>query len=296
MGVLISGSVELLIEAIRCPDAGLRRQLVQATVDTSQRRLSPSLQRITSEVIEEVRRCHSEWLRQTPDQSPAIEAASRAKALWQSLGRDPSVIPSGMSMNAAFLKETLQTGKEGQKSRRKVLREGSQPDLIAMLEEARAELGPIVERMPPGERHWRVMAGAVLWVALLGGPVLADIRTWLSGGLRVHEELDRVEWMRFWCTEVRPAAIPSYLLYLLAELHQTDAGIEVHTSNAFDIIHATYLLDVDALLTGDANFVKVLEAMRTDVPFTFANAILFDKTQSDGAAAFRSALGACRAT
>ncbi len=76
---------------------------------------------------------------------------------------------------------------------------------------------------------------------------------------------------------------------VLAELHQTDSGIDLHPSNAFDAIHASYLADVDALITRDRNLLKVIENMRADVPFAFAKAVLFDEWGADHLATLRAA-------
>ncbi len=53
--VVVCGSVELLVEVLRCPDKQVRVDLVRTTIAACQRHLSPGLRRITNEVVGEVR-------------------------------------------------------------------------------------------------------------------------------------------------------------------------------------------------------------------------------------------------
>jgi hypothetical protein len=149
--------------------------------------------------------------------------------------------------------------------------------------------------MGPPERHWRVIGGALWWDALAGDSALSDMRTWLAGSLRSLNDIPRDDWMNVWCLEIDVRRVPAFVVYMLAEFHQTDVGIDLNKSNAIDAIHASYLMDVDAIVSRDRNFIRVIDAIRLDVPFTFAKAVQFDEAIQPHTSAFRAAISKARA-
>jgi hypothetical protein len=245
---------------------------------------------MTAEVLSEIQRLRPAWLRRPAEARAAEAALRRAKAAWRRLRDNSSYIPSGIPTNEAFVRQLQKEGREGQKARKAILRQGLEPDVESALGTARPLLESDVNAMSPSDRHWRVIGGALWWDALAGATGLADMRTWLSGSLRPINEIPRDDWMRVWCLEIDIWRVPAFALYMLAELHQTDLGVELNTSNSFDAIHASYLLDVDSIISRDRNFLKVVEAIRPDVPFGFAKTVQFDDALLPHSAAFRVAL------
>jgi hypothetical protein len=286
----VFGSGELLIEAMRIRDDSLRRRMVSAILGVVGQRLPPVGYRHAAEVLSEIRRCHPGWLAQKPDRRPESMALARAKALWGRLARDPAYLPWGMAANAGLLHAALGSGREGQKARRALVAKHKEPDVTDMLGDARPNLEQAVAALMPDERHWRVVGGALWWDALRGDPQLADMKTWLAGYMRPLDELSRLEWMRFWISEVSASAVPVHVAELLAEYHQTDLGIGLQASNALDVLHVPYTFGLDLVITADNSFAKVLGAVRKSVAVEMADVRVFSSATLTPAADLRKLL------
>jgi hypothetical protein len=116
------------------------------------------------------------------------------------------------------------------------------------------------------------------------------MKTWIGGYLRPVDDLSRSDWMQFWCTEIREAAVQAHVAWMLAEYHQTDPGIKLSTSNALDVLHAPYLLGLDVMVTADFAFAKVLESVKAEITEPMARVAVFDPRAANPQAELRSAI------
>ena len=280
-GAIVYGSGELLIEAMRISGERFRRQTVGAIVRTVRQRLAPVGYRHAAEIVSEIRRCRPAMLAAKPDKRSELRALQRAREVWRRVERNPSYLPWGMVNNAGLLHQALGSGRDGQRARRALVAKHQDPDVLDMLGTARSHLEARVQVMPPVERHWRVVGAALWWDALLGDPQLADMKTWMGGYLRPIHELNRTDWMIFWCNEIDPDAVQTHVAEMLAEFHQIDPGVKLSTSNALDVLHVPYLFSLDLVVTADKSFAKVLQQVRKGVTKPIADVRLFDPSAAD---------------
>jgi hypothetical protein len=89
---------------------------------------------------------------------------------------------------------------------------------------------------------------------------------------------DPEDFTRLWLYDIEASAVPRNWLRWAINLIQSD--FRITGGNPADEQHSTYLPDGDLFLTADANFVKVLKAVREDAPFSFAEPRLVNGDRS----------------
>lgn len=257
LSATVLASDTVILEAGRIPTQEERLRRMSAVRVLSQRRVEPLPLRQSEELVREIRRCHPEWLRPTPDLRAVERFLKRSERVWKRVRNDRLFDPAeGIPR---YLNATA-PGVAGYLAQQRQIR---QLRLAGELEYEASEphFQVLLEPLSQSERYWR-LASAGLWAAALEGvPSVSDLKDYL--GAYVLPIRDPSAWKYFWYRDVTPAAMPLGRLLFSAEFHQTTTRI-TH-GHVLDAHHSVYLADCDFFLTCDGDLHEVLDLVVKEV-------------------------------
>jgi hypothetical protein len=102
--------------------------------------------------------------------------------------------------------------------------------------------------MEKDEAYWRTASAVNWWASLHDDRPLDDYRDWLAPYVDTRR-INSDDWATLWIREIQPVRdrLLRFVEYLQTE-SRVDAG------NFEDLLHASYMLDVDVLVTSDVRF------------------------------------------
>ena len=118
-------------------------------------------------------------------------------------------------------------------------------------------------------------------------PGVRDLYEWG----RPHLVVDRIDvegWMRFWLSEVNPAAIPITRVVGLMDFFQTERKID--RGNWGDINHSGFAIGRDHLITADRGFYEALCKTASQPGVTIAMPVFIERNAADIVTQIKSSL------
>jgi hypothetical protein len=128
---------------------------------------------------------------------------------------------------------------------------------------------------------WRFDVGMLYWDIMIGRPGRdADtMRDWLESYIDARTATaDSDEFRRLWFDNLNVSDVRRDWLRF-AVIH-TQTRFKIQDSNARDDQHCAYLVDADLFLSADRRLVNVLQKVRDQAPFVFAEPRLVKPTES----------------
>lgn len=283
-----------LLEIVDIPLEQVRRKLVAGLAKGSRRtRVRTEADLFAEEVVELIRRTRPEWLRRIPDRAEVERLRTFwLKKIWRQALEDSTALHEHQQGQSPIRDHIV----DGQKqNRRRMLEEKF---VVGDLTELHGKYDPESDRASllgnlPGwdgspMPMWRLNLAHLTWHQLgVIGPrarITGEDRTmtdWIEpwvdlGKLRSSPE----SFVHMWLDEARVADVPRNWLNWAVDFVQLTA--KVGSGNPADAQHASYLVDCDQFLTADRRFVAVLERVREDAPFSFAETVMVDGDRRKG--------------
>jgi hypothetical protein len=162
-GVRVFGSTQVLIEAIRTPDVGLRGERVKAILAIVDRRERQSRgYQAYMQVLSELRRCHPDWLHQAPVSSSVQNELRWVPSLWRQLRMNPTYRPAGFRASEPSNRLLLGGNRLAQRRRRQARLRGERTDFDPYRGPLKESHGHKVRAMSEPEAHphrpWHLQA------------------------------------------------------------------------------------------------------------------------------------------
>lgn len=145
----------------------------------------------------------------------------------------------------------------------------------------RSDENPVPHPLLPGwsgepVQAWRVITRFYYWyqlVTVAGRAIVTREDTTAADWVGAYLDLRRLaadaeDFTKFWLDEVELERMPRNWLRWAVDLMQNDTKITA--GNPVDTQHATYLLDCDLFLSADARYIRTLQQVGEDAPFSFA--------------------------
>ena len=118
---------------------------------------------------------------------------------------------------------------------------------------------------------WRV-EGYVLYFANLkwrSDDFARTVKDWIGSYIDLPRALSSMhDFRKLWLDDLRPTDVPRD--WLRSAVRFTQREWKVGSGNPGDEQHSAYLIDADLFLSADWRFIKVLEDVRRQAPFGFA--------------------------
>jgi hypothetical protein len=271
----------------------------RAAVLAGQRRHLPSeAELVTTELLDELRRLHPEWLLKKPDNRRWKELHRFwTIELWRRARRDWSAVVEAVVDAPTDDLEQVRIDQAKLKS--------EMLDLKINVPAARGQIKPegprwFVEALPEDGwvdlwrfESWHLWRKVLLEIAR---PVLRDgtvrsLADWLEGFVDVPAIMrDMRAFTKFWFAEVKARRMPSQWLSFTAQRYQMVS--KVTESSPFDAQHAGYLPECDLFLTADRRLVMTIESIARDAPFDVATVLRISGRDDTVIAEIRSVLSA----
>jgi hypothetical protein len=285
-----------LLEIVDIPLEEVRRKLVAGLAKGSRRtRVRTEADLFAGEVVELIRRTHPEWLRRIPDRAEVERLRTFwLKKIWRQALEDSTALHEHQQGQAPVRAHIVAGQKQ---NRRGLLKDKFKVGDLTVLHGKDDPESSRVSRLGnlPGwdgspVPMWRLNLAHVTWYELgVIGPrarITGEDRTmtdWIEpwvdlGKLRSSPE----SFVHMWLDEARVADVPRNWLNWAVNFVQLTA--KVGSGNPGDAQQASYLVDCDLFLTADRRFVGVLERVREDAPFSFAETVLVEGDRQNGTA------------
>jgi len=284
------GSVQHLIEAYRIEDTEKRAQLMRTILRVArQREVDPLMYREFNSFLNEVRRCHPDWLRPRPDLTLINSDREWHRKAWESLKSDPAYRPVGLLQHRDFVRAVIGESMRRQKEIRIAKLEGGPRPVVIEDPSLRSRLQPLIDALPPLEAGWREQAAGIWWnAAIRADDQVRSLSEWLAP-LLLMEKFDLESWMQFWLSEIDEEAIPVTRVQLLTGEFLSD--FKVDAGHSGDMTHAGYGVICEFLVTADVDFHTALSNVAKVAGVRMAAPIFVDRSSSDIAGAIADALG-----
>jgi len=277
--VLVPPSI--LIEVMRLPVAEARDQIIRALATGPRHRLPTEAQSESSEVVSEIRRVRSHWMRSMPDTS-RVWALNNfwTKRIWRSALENSQPLHEYEMHRTPLLDAYI---KYERSQRTEMIRANFQVRPLTALTTAPSQEG-LLGSLPgwSGEavEPWRVSSCVLYWYQLaviVGRAMLTKEDTTIADWVGAYVDLSKVrsnpeDFTRFWLHDVNRDAVPRNWLRWAVNLVQS--GYKIGSGNPADEQHSSYLLDCDLFLSADARYVSMLGIVREDAPFDLGEARL----------------------
>jgi hypothetical protein len=240
-------------EALRAPES-MRVPLVTAITRIAKPVHPPYDYRHFREIAAEIARQRPRWLRRPIDRKAIDVYLRRRRAEWNVIKEDPAYAPSNLGQQGVRVAAAIGVDTGRQRTSRRL---GRSPEWIR---HSASDVQQCIDSLSQKERHWRYVASEEVPASLN-----AEIRK--QGHLEWLRVLSwpqpTVEWHRFWMCDVEADRVPISRIIGLVELFQRQR--KVTSGNSIDrICHAPHLVGFDRLITGDADFLKILQQVTAE--------------------------------
>ncbi|MEW1821382.1 hypothetical protein AB0323_11405 [Arthrobacter sp. NPDC080031] len=277
-----------LLEIVGIGREDVRKRLVAGLARGPRRtRVRTEADLFAEEVVELIRRTHPEWLRRIPDRAEAERLRTFwLKKIWRQALEDSTALHEHHGAQAPVRDHIV----AGQKQNSKEMREEKfKPGDLTELhgkDDPESDSPPLLGELPGWNGSpralWRLRLAHLTWHQLgVVGPrarITGEDRTmtdWIEpwvdlGKLRSSPE----SFVHMWLDEANVVDVPRNWLNWAVDFVQLTA--KPGSGNPGDAQQASYLVGCDLFLTSDRRFVRVLERVREDAPFSFAETVLVD--------------------
>ncbi|MFI5840861.1 hypothetical protein ACIA8K_14255 [Catenuloplanes sp. NPDC051500] len=271
-----------LIEVVRLSNPEVRQKIIQTLTSGPRHRLTTEVHLECLEVVSEAKRVRPKWLHQVYNAGRISSLNTYwTKTIWSEAVNDSQRL---YTYETSRLPERDLLTSRQRETRKQILQDKFDiRPLTALTADLSADTIP-AEFMEGWPGHpveaWRVMSWTLYWNQLVRVPVRAIItkedRTvadWAGAYLKLESiRSEKADFLRFWATDVELSNMPRNWLRWAVNVMQMNS--KVTPGNPADEQHSAYLVDCDVYLSADANYVKILNEVRTDAPFSFAEPCL----------------------
>ncbi len=266
-GVLIVACPAVVYECLRIPDAAKRKQLAKALTREDWVRLMPEAFSETEDVRRELQRLRPSWCLPTPDLR--LWRSNREDwrgGFWRRVRQQPTL---ASDLVKALGDDQLAEARDASRAARKQAASLGLTMHTFKWNRATATFATPTPGWDGKEFDaWRAASVSHWWIDLIEARSQTTL-DWLGPWFDLAEiRHDQASWTHLWTREVSTSAVPrEWIRWAMAETQATRS-----TSNGTpgDNQLATYLLDVDCLISSDKVFVDLVEAMRPHCPTPLA--------------------------
>ena len=276
-----------LLEVVNIPHESVRVRIIKALALGRRRtRLPTEAESYSMEVVRLIRRTHPEWVRILPNSS----LASSHRTFWMKKVWSEAVADSTRMHEYQATQRPIQDHivERQKKNRRSLLK--NQAELKVLTELTGSSDQPAQASLPGWDGSaatlWRLNLAQLTWhqLGVIGPRALltGEDRT-MTDWVEPYIQLARVrsqaaEFVRMWLEEAQVLDVPrNWLSWAVDTVQWTE---KIGTGNPADAQHAAYLIDCDVFLTADVRFARILERVREDAPFPFAQVLLVSGDRS----------------
>lgn len=263
----------VLYEALRLKDPALRKILAEVMTRKAWRRLMPDAYEDAVDVIAEVTRLRTHWLRERPDTT----LFRRLRSDWRKIdggfwSRARTSPEREHQFIAALDGPTVDAARENAKRQRAGI---TDKDRYVLDKPLQLIVGQPAENIEEWDGRpvemWRLSARSFLLSAL------RDNRSahfeWIAGHVDVPIALSRMsDWNQFWLYEVQPDKVPG--LWLRSAMEFMQAFFKVTDGTPVDSQIGSYASSVDLIVSSDKRFVEMCQRCSREAPFFAAEAVL----------------------
>ena len=267
--IVISPAV--LYEALRWPDVVLRRKLTEIMTRPAWYRLMPDAYSESEELKAEIRRLRPEWMRERPD----LERFRILRSDWRKLkggfwDRARNAPDSECDSLRALERGDLDLARAEAKVRRQTAKENK--DRMRGV-----PLNNVMARPMTPDKNW-VGSDVEAWRWVTWSFMATSLEdensvyvSWLEGEVELSfVSFDRKRWDEFWFFEVEASRLPRMWLRWAMEFQQSFH--KVTDGTPVDAQIASYLTDVDLVVSCDKRFVEMCKSCQREAPFYLAEA------------------------
>lgn len=266
-----------LTEVTRLPVPEARDRIIHALATGPRHRLPTEAQSESAEVVSEIRRVRSHWMRSMPDTSLVWSLNNFwTKKIWRAALENSQPLYE-YEMRRMALHDTYVRYERSQRT--EMIRTNFEVRPLTALTATSGPASP--QTYLPGwsgepVEPWRVTSRILYWhqLVVVGGRAVltkedATIADWVGAYVDLsHLRSSPEDFTKFWLYDVNRDAVPRNWLRWAVNLVQS--GYKIGSGNPADEQHSSYLIDCDLFLSADTRYVSVLETVREDAPFNFA--------------------------
>ena len=266
-----------LVEVLHLPKTEARDRIIRALAQGPRHRLPTEAQSMSDEIVSEARRVRPGWMRGMPDKAHIWSLNnSWTKKIWRAALEDSEPMHEYEIRQAAEIDSLVEAQRI---QRRDTIGDNfSMRPLTALT--ATPDPNNPKSQLPgwSGEpiEAWRVFCRVLFWhqlAVIAGRAILTKEDTTFADWVGAYVDLSRLrsspeDFTQFWLYDINRSALPRNWLRWAVNLMQLE--FKVTHGNPADVQHSTYLFDGDLFLSADARYISVLEIVREDSPFSFA--------------------------
>jgi hypothetical protein len=267
-----------LLEVMRLPLAEPRARIVGVMSHARRVRLPSEAELESSEVVNEVRRCRPQWLRQISNTGRVSTFHTYwTKKVWRDAQEKPGL------MHAHLMKESSRSNAilDVQRSNRSsFLKDKFDATDLSHIEISTPDANDAV-RVAPGwdgkpVAGWRFENHSIYW-HVLNSVLRRSIYTgedatyadWLGAYIDLRRMTHTPEdFTKFWFEDVDRFSVRRN--WLRWAVRQSQTSMKVTAGNPYDDQHSAYHLDYDMYLSADKRYIDVLNIVRRHAGFSMA--------------------------
>jgi len=267
----------ILIEVTALPVAEVRQRIIYALATGPRNRLPTEAQSEAWEVVSEIKRFRPHWMRSMPDTARVWSLNNYwTNRIWRQALQDSQRLHA-IRVREERVYDYLVKQQRDQR-RRMIQANFKMRPLTAIRFTATPEAPDSYLAGWSGDavEAWRITSRDLYWHALSiisGRAVITKEDTTYADWVGSYVELSRLrsshtDFTRFWLDDVALSSVPRNWLRWAVNFAQSN--YKITGGNPSDEQHSAYLLDCDLFLSADAAYIRVLELVREDSPFTLA--------------------------
>jgi hypothetical protein len=265
-----------LLAVVRIPVAEARQSVIHALGTGLRERLPSEAESECMEVVSEVKRVRQHWMRRMPDTARASHLNGFwTKRIWREALEDSQRLHDYELRQTPVRDYLIEHQRE---ERDKFLRTQFQtrPLTHLMVTPSADPASYLAGWSGEPVEAWRLLLRDLYWyqLSVIGGrAVITKEDTTISDWIGVYVDLSKLrhsreDFTRFWLEDVNIDAVPRNWLRWAVRI--TQSNYKITSGNPADEQHSSYLFDCDLFLSADTRYISVLEMVRNDAPFTFA--------------------------
>jgi hypothetical protein len=272
----------MLIEVMQTPKADTRRRIVEAMSSAQGIRLRTEADLCANEFRVAIQRKRPEWLRSIPDSAAVADWRSFwTNQVWRAAREDSEAFHQHVLSRPSVA--AVDDWYETQLRNKHSMGEGGfSGDFIELYLRCAPEQSSGVMGGWDGSptAAWRVLIGEYYWHVLSQRHSPNETqREWFAAYFDIGRATsDASDFTKLWFEELEPRDVRrQWLRYAVGH---TQLNRKLKESNALDAQHSMYLFDADLFISADQSFGAVVQDVRLQAPFAFADPCLVKLTNS----------------
>lgn len=263
----------ILFEMFRLEDKDLRSRLLELATYQGWKRLMPEAFAEAMELQREIERLHPSWISKDADLSWTNQNywdwRKKKGGFWDRVRTQPDQVAEYVNKSES---EDIEKARNQRVAARRMSEEAGwvfhDLDLDRIVAYEAGDPGEVREAFQP----WRV-AGKNVFESVLRGRKDHPYYDWIVPLLDLRQiMMERDDWDDFWLRKIDATHMPRWWISWAMEMYT--ATRKVNTGTAFDIQLATYLVEVDHVVTADKVFHSLVQACRKYAPIQMAESHL----------------------